>query len=98
MRKLGGMWEALPAPTHATDVPQAVREVTAFITLMQTGVGSHDPALIQPGGNWPIAHLAMRAKEAASRDKGGVSNMKTRSKLRIARLPAPSKVAKARSW
>ncbi len=95
MRKLGGMWEALPAPTHATDVPQAVREVTSFITLMQTGVGSHDPALIQPGGNWPIAHLTLRAKAAASRDKGGVGNMRARSKLRIGRLPTVSNVAKA---
>ena len=94
MRKLGGMWEALPAPTNATDVPQAVREVTAFIALMQTGVGSHDPALIR-SGRAPIDHLAMRVKVAASRDKGGVGNIGTRSKLRIGRLPAPPKVAKA---
>lgn len=93
MRKLGGMWEALPTPMHATDVPQAVREVTAFIALMQTGVGLHDPALM--GGNWAIAHLITRAKVAASRDKGGVGNMGTRRKLRIGRLPTPSKVAKA---
>ncbi len=94
MRKLGGMWDALPAPTHATDVPQAVREVTAFIALMQTGVGSHDPALIR-SGRAPIDHLAMRVKAAASRDKGGLANIGARSKLRIGRLPAPSKVAKA---
>ena len=93
MRKLGAMWDALPAPTHATDVPQAVREVTAFIALMQTGVGLHDPVLIR-SGRAPIDHLAMRVKVAASRDKGGVGNIGTRSKLRIGRLPAPSKAAK----
>jgi len=94
VRKLGGMWAALPAPTSATDVPQALRELTAFIALMQNGVGARDPALIQPGaGNWPIAHLALRAKAAASRDKVGLDTMKPRRTLRIGRLPAVAKTA-----
>lgn len=88
LKQLGAMWKALPAPSNAKDVPQSLREIEQFIGLIQSNLIKKEPKLINPGaGNWPIAHLALRAQAAAARDKFDPRALKSRFTLKPGRVP-----------
>src|SRR5262249_13216776 len=70
LKEMGVKWEALPAPASEKGVPPELKELEQFIAQIQTWAFPQEPALINSNaGNWPIGHLAMRAKVAAARDK-----------------------------
>lgn len=88
MKQLGAMWEALPPPSNARDVPQPLRDIERFIAFIQSNLIEKEPRLIQPGaGNWPIAHLALRARAAAARDQFDPRALKQRVILKPGRIP-----------
>ncbi|MBI3822986.1 MAG: DUF1592 domain-containing protein [Planctomycetes bacterium] len=87
LKQLGAMWDALPAPAKAGGVPQELMECDRFIAFMRTRLNQKEPPLIVANaGNWPILHLANRAKAAAGRDKFDPSVFKTKQTLKLARL------------
>jgi hypothetical protein len=87
LKQLGIRWEALPAPTTATQVPQELRELERFIAFAQKQLCQREPELIVANaGCWPIGHLGLRAAVAANRDKFDPSNLKTRQVFKLGRL------------
>ncbi len=87
LKQLGAMWDAVPAPVKAGGIPQELAECERFIAFMRTRLGQKEPSLIQAdAGNWPISHLAKRAKVAAGRDKFDPSTFKTKQTLKLGRL------------
>ena len=83
------MWDAIPAPAKAGGVPQELTECDRFIAFMRTQTGPERTALIVANaGNWPIAHLALRAKVAAGRDKFDPSTFKAKQTLKLGPLQA----------
>ena len=63
LQQIGARWEALPVPAKSTAVPPELKELERSIAFAQARLHGKEPALIQSNaGNWPIAHLAMRAK------------------------------------
>lgn len=88
LKEIGARWEALPQPKGDKEQPSELRELEQFVTFVRARLSPKEPPLINPGaGNWPIAHLAMRAKFAASRDKFDPAAFKSRHLLRLGRLP-----------
>lgn len=70
LKQLGDMWDAVPAPAKAGGVPNELIECERFITFARSRLTQKEPPLIVANaGNWPIGHLATRAKAAAARDK-----------------------------
>lgn len=89
LQEIGALWEALPAPTNPTDIPGALHELEQRIQFVQARLSPKEPPLINSNaGNWPIAHLAMRAKYAAARDRFDPSAFKSRHLVRFNRLQA----------
>lgn len=89
LKQLGTMWESLPSPKNETDVPTELRELEQFVAFLQTRLSAKEPPLIHSSaGNWPIAHLALRAKAADARDKFDPGVFKSRQLLKLGRLPA----------
>ena len=87
LKQLGAMWDAIPAPAKAGGVPQELIECDRFIAFMRTRLNQKEPQLIVANaGNWPIAHLALRAKVAAGRDKFDPATFKTKQTLKFGRL------------
>jgi hypothetical protein len=88
LKQLASLWRALPAPTSTKDTPQGLKDIETFITFIQTNLIRKEPKLINPGaGNWPIAHLALRAQTAESRDKFDPRALKQRVVLKPGRIP-----------
>jgi hypothetical protein len=88
LKQLGTLWEGLPSPTAAGDTPQKLKDIESFIGFIQNTLIKKEPKLINPGaGNWPIAHLALRAQAAASRDKFDPRALKQRVTLKPGRIP-----------
>ncbi len=87
LKQLGAKWETLPAPAKANEVPQEFREFERFVAFVQTRLNQKEPPLIQAdAGNWPIRHLALRAKVAANRDKFDPGVFKSKQILKFGRL------------
>ena len=87
LKQLGAMWDAIPAPAKAGGVPQELMECDRFIAFMRTRLNQKEPPLIVANaGNWPILHLANRAKAAAGRDKFEPSTFKAKQTLKLGRL------------
>lgn len=87
LKQLGAMWDAIPAPAKAGGVPQELMECERFIAFVRTRLGPKEPSLINANaGNWPIGHLALRARVAAGRDKFEPSTFKVRTTLKLGRL------------
>ncbi len=87
LKQLGAMWDAIPAPAKAGGVPQELMECDRFIAFMRTRLNQKEPPLIVANaGNWPILHLANRAKAAAGRDKFEPSTFKTKQTLKLGKL------------
>ena len=87
LKQLGAMWDAIPAPAIAGGVPKELMECDRFIAFMRTRLNQKEPPLIVANaGNWPINHLAVRAKAAAGRDKFEPSTFKTKQTLKLGKL------------
>jgi len=87
LKQLGVLWDAIPAPAKAGGVPQELMECDRFIAFMRTRLNQKEPPLIVANaGNWPILHLANRAKAAAGRDKFEPSTFKTKQTLKLGKL------------
>ena len=88
LKQLGIRWESLPPPSNDRDFPPALRELEQFVAFAQARLAPKEPQLIHSSaGNWPIAHLALRAKAAAARDKFDPGAFKSRQLLKLGRLP-----------
>jgi hypothetical protein len=87
VKQLGALWGAIPAPTQA-GVPQELLECERFIAFMRARLGAKEPPLIVANaGNWPIGHLAVRARAAAGRDKFDPGVFQAKQMLKLGRLP-----------
>lgn len=87
LKQLGSRWEALPAPAKAIEVPQEFREFERFVTFVRARLSQKEPSLINANaGNWPIGHLALRARVAANRDKFDSGVFKPKRLLKFERL------------
>ncbi len=87
LKQLGVLWDAVPAPTKAGGVPQELAECDRFIAFARTRLNQKEPPLIVANaGNWPILHLATRAKAAAGRDQFDPSVFKAKQTLKLDRL------------
>tara|TARA_R110002072_G_scaffold13481_1_gene56776 strand:+ start:249527 stop:252907 length:3381 start_codon:yes stop_codon:yes gene_type:complete len=90
LKPVGLVWDAVPAPVSPNDVPKELRELDQMIRFLRRNIGAKDERLIRPGaGNWPIAHLDFRAKQAALRDKFSTSNLRDQELIRFDRLKRP---------
>src|SRR5207248_4685752 len=86
---LGALWAAIPAPTKTGGVPQELLECERFIAFMRARLGQKEPPLIVANaGNWPIGHLALRAKAAAGRDQFDPGVFQAKQALKLGRLQA----------
>jgi hypothetical protein len=87
LKHLGAMWDAIPAPTKAGDVPKELMDCDRFIAFARARLNQKEPPLIVANaGNWPILHLANRAKAAAGRDKFEPTTFKAKQTLKLGRL------------
>jgi len=87
LQQLGTMWEAVPAPTKADGVPRELADCERFIVFARGRLFPKEPPLIvASAGNWPIAHLATRAKVAAARDTFDPGAFKAKETLKLGRL------------
>ena len=87
LQELGIRFESLPAPANDTAKPPELAELEQFIGFARARLTQKDPALINSNaGNWPIGHLALRAKAAAGRDKFDPGVFKTKQLLKLGRL------------
>ena len=99
LKQLGTLWDAIPAPAKAGGVPQELGECERFIAFARTRLGQKEPSLINANaGNWPIAHLALRAKVAAGRDKFDPSAFKAKQTLKLGRLQKGEKPSTTVLW
>ncbi len=88
LKQVGAKWESLPPPQNDKELPTELRELEQFVSFVRARLSPKEPPLINSnGGNWPIGHLAMRAKFAAGRDKFDPGAFKSRQLLRPGRLP-----------
>lgn len=95
LKRLGNLWRTLPAPKSVDETPEALRELEAEIEATRAWLGAKEPPLIDSNaGNWPIAHLARRAKASAARDQFTPEVFQQRLLTRFPRLPN-AKPAKA---
>jgi len=87
LKQLGDMWDAIPAPSKTGGVPAELMEGERFITYVRTRLGQKEPPLIHASaGNWPIGHLALRARVAAGRDRFDPAVFKTKQLVKIGRV------------
>jgi hypothetical protein len=87
LKQLGDRWEALAAPAKANEVTEGFKEFERFATFVQARVHPKEPELIQANaGNWPIRHLALRARVAANRDQFDTGVFKSKQLLAFDRL------------
>src|SRR5262249_39847118 len=87
LKQLGVMWDAAPGPTKTGGVPPELGEVERFITFARSRLNQKEPPMIVANaGNWPINHLAVRARAAAGRDKFDPGVFKTKRILKLGRL------------
>lgn len=87
MKQLGAKWHSLPSPTNPTTVPPEVRELESLIAFVQARLSQKEPPLINANaGNWPIGHLALRAKVAAARGHFDPGVFKPRTMIKLGRL------------
>ena len=87
LKQLGVLWDAVPAPTKANSIPQELSDCERFISFARPRLNQKEPPLIVANaGNWPINHLAVRAKAAAGRDKFDPNTFKPKQTLKLGRL------------
>lgn len=87
LKELGVMWDAIPAPAEKGGVPRELHDCERFINFARGRLNQKEPPLIVANaGNWPINHLAVRAKAAAGRDKFDPGVFKTKQMLKFGRL------------
>jgi hypothetical protein len=87
LQQLAALWDAIPAPTQGGGVPRELLECERFITFMRARLGQKEPPLIVANaGNWPIGHLALRAKVAAGRDQFDPGVFQAKQTLKLGRL------------
>ena len=98
-RELQAKWNAIPAPTSATDRPAELLAFHEYILAVRKLLSGPPPELIQAGaGNWPIRHLDFRSQVAKSRDQFDPAALKSESLLHSVRVSAPdSKIGLPRS-
>ncbi|MFO0903839.1 MAG: DUF1592 domain-containing protein [Pirellulales bacterium] len=91
---IGADWKSLPAPAAANDAPPSeLRALAGRIEFWRRVLGAKEPALIQSNaGNWPIAHLALRATAAAARDRFSPQVFKQRTLLCFPKLDQAKRV------
>jgi hypothetical protein len=89
LKQLGLRWEAIPAPAKNGGVPPELAKCERYIAFMRARLTQKEPPLIVANaGNWPIGHLALRAKVAAGRDRFDPGIFKTRQTLKLGRFQA----------
>lgn len=91
LRQLGDAFRRIPPP-HASDSrPRELAELVRLVEFCRRSLGADEPPLIQShAGNWPIRHLALRARVAKQRDQFEPRRLKSRVTLRFARLAPPA--------
>ncbi len=88
---LGQAWDAIPAPTDDSTRPAELLKLHDIVKLGRRVLAAPEEQLIKANaGNWPISHLAFRAKVAAARDKFEFGNLKSETLLKIGRISKPS--------
>lgn len=88
MKQLADAWHKLPDPTAGSKPPElfALEKLIAF---QRRVLGAKDRQLIKSdAGNWPIAHLDLRAKAAAERDRFDATAFSSRTLLKFDRIAA----------
>jgi AraC-like DNA-binding protein len=89
LKEIGTRWDSLPSPKHEQDSPAELRELEQLVAFARAKLSATEPQLIHSSaGNWPIAHLALRAKAATARDTFDPGVFKSRQVLKLGRLPA----------
>jgi hypothetical protein len=87
LKQLGVLWESVPTPTKTVGVPPELSECERFISFAKSKLNQKEPPLIVANaGNWPINHLAVRARAAAGRDKFDPNIFKAKQTLKLGRL------------
>jgi hypothetical protein len=90
LKQVGLAWDAVPAPASPNDKPNELRELEQLIRFLRGNIGAKNEQMIKAGaGNWPIAHLDYRAKQAALRDKFSPSNLRDQELIRFDRVKRP---------
>lgn len=89
LQQVGRAWDAIPAPTDSAARPQELDSLVRLIEFAQRQWCHRDEALIQSNaGNWPISHLAFRAKVAERRDQFDPGTLQSRRLVQFDRLPS----------
>jgi hypothetical protein len=89
LKQIGEVWDAIPAPTDAKARPRELESLQRLIEFTQRQLCYREGQLIQSNaGNWPISHLAFRAKVAEQRDQFDPKSLKSRHLVRFDRLPS----------
>lgn len=89
VRRVGELWDALPAPQKDRAAPAELKELDRFIEFCRQRLNHREGQLIKPGaGNWPIQHLDFRAKTAAMRDRFDPARFESKTLVRFDRLRA----------
>ena len=84
LQQLGKRWEALPAPAAGGALPTEYSKFVQFLEFCQAKLSLRQDQLIKSdAGNWPIAHLAFRAKIAATRDQFRPDTLKSQAWLKL---------------
>lgn len=84
LHELRQKWRDLPQPQNAVDRPEAFEQFLQYFRFCRAQLCHKQGQLIKSdAGNWPIQHLAFRAKEAAKRDQFISESLTTRKLIRF---------------
>lgn len=99
MKKIGEAWQAIPAPKNATDRPIELQTLQDLVAFGRKVLTTREGQLIFPSaGNWPIGHLDLRTRTAASRDKFDRQELQSETLINVVRLPKLNDGAKVEPY
>ena len=88
MKRLGTLWEAVPAPIGKQSPPVEFNELMNFIEFGRKTLTPPLKGLIKSNaGNWPIHWLDFRAKTAAVRDQFSPENIQSEALVNGGQVP-----------
>jgi hypothetical protein len=86
-------WTSLPAPASDSDRPPELNRLIDLVERYRRDLHSPEGELIKPNaGNWPIGHLADRARTASARRQYTGNHFRPNTLLRTPPLPAADRL------